>query len=180
MQTRLCAGKTVPKQRTDGTVTYSATQVTDGKPSSIRAALEIPAWKAAMDAEFSALQCNQTWRLVPARSGLNDIDNRWVYKVKRKPDGSVDRFKARLVVKGFKQHHSVDYDDTYSPVIKPTTIRVVLSLAMMQGWQIQQLDVDNAFLHGHLEEDVYMVQPPGYVDQCFPQHVCKLEKSLYG
>jgi histone deacetylase 1/2 len=180
MQTRLRAGKTVPKQRTDGTVTYSATQVTDGKPSSIRAALEIPAWKAAMDAEFSALQCNQTWRLVCARSGLNVIDSRWVYKVKWKPDGSVDRFKARLMAKGFKQHHSVDYDDTYSPMIKPTTIRVVLSLAMMQGWQIQQLDVDNAFLHGHLEEDVYMVQPPGYVDQCFPQHVCKLEKSLYG
>jgi histone deacetylase 1/2 len=133
-----------------------------------------------MDAEFSALQRNQTWRLVPARSGLNVIDSRWVYKFKWKPDGSVDRFKAHLVAKGFKQRHGVDYDDTYSPMIKPSTIRVVLSLAVMQGWQIQQLDVDNAFLHGHLEEDVYMVQPPGYVDQRFPQHVYKLEKSLYG
>jgi hypothetical protein len=131
MQTRLRAGKTVPKQRTDGTVTYSVARVTDGEPSSVRAALEILAWKAAMDAKFSALQRNQTWRLVPARSGLNVIDSRWVYKVKWKPDGSVDRFKARLMAKGFKQHHSVDYDDTYSPMIKSTTIRVVLSLAVM-------------------------------------------------
>jgi hypothetical protein len=92
----------------------------------------------------------------------------------------MDRFKARLMAKGFKQRHGIDYDDTYSPVIKPTTIHVVLSLVVMQGWQIQQLDVDNAFLHGHLEEDVYMVQAPGYVDQHFPQHVYKLEKSLYG
>ncbi|KAK1611666.1 hypothetical protein QYE76_035339 [Lolium multiflorum] len=180
MQTRLHAGKTVPKQRTDGTATYSAARVADGEPSSVRAALQIPAWKAAVDAEYSALQRNQTWRLVPARRGLNIIDSRWVYKVKRKPDGSVDRFKARLVAKGFKQRHGIDYDDTYSPVIKPTTIRVILTLAVQRGWQIRQLDVDNAFLHGHLEEDVYMVQPPGYVDQRFPHHVCKLEKSLYG
>jgi histone deacetylase 1/2 len=180
MQTRLRAGKSVPKRRTDGTVTYTAARASDTEPTSVSAALLNPKWKEAMDAEFSALQRNQTWRLVPAQKGLNIIDSRWVYKVKRKPDGSVDRFKARLVAKGFKQRHGIDYDDTYSPVIKPTTIRVILSLAVMQGWQMRQLDVDNAFLHGHLEEDVYMVQPAGYVDSRFPHHVCKLEKSLYG
>jgi histone deacetylase 1/2 len=180
MQTRLRAGKSVPKRRTDGTVTYTAACASDTEPTSVSAALLNPKWKEAMDAEFSALQRNQTWRLVPAQKGLNIIDSRWVYKVKRKPDGSVDRFKARLVAKGFKQRHGIDYDDTYSPVIKPTTIRVILSLAVMQGWQMRQLDVDNAFLHGHLEEDVYMVQPAGYVDSRFPHHVCKLEKSLYG
>jgi histone deacetylase 1/2 len=133
-----------------------------------------------MDAEFSALQRNCTWRLVPPRRGLNIIDSRWVYKIKHRPDGSVDRFKARLIAKGFKQRHGVDYDDTYSPVVKPTTIRVILSLAVTQGWHMRQLDVDNAFLHGYLEEEVYMVQPPGFVDPHQPRHVCKLAKSLYG
>jgi histone deacetylase 1/2 len=103
-----------------------------------------------------------------------------VYKIKHKPDGSVDRFKARLVAKGFHQRHDIDYDDTYSLVIKPTTIRVILSLVVMQGWHMRQLDVDTAFLHGYLQDEVYMVQPPGYVDKRFPIHVCKLEKSLYG
>jgi hypothetical protein len=107
MQTCLCAGKSVPKRWTIGTVTYTAARasdprVADTEPTSVSAALLNPKWKAAMDAEFSALQCNQTWQLVPAQKGLNIIDSRWVYKVKRKPDGSVDRFKARLVAKGFK------------------------------------------------------------------------------
>ncbi|XP_051230067.1 uncharacterized protein [Lolium perenne] len=133
MQTRLLAGKTVPKQRTDGGVTYSAARVMDGEPSSVRAALQTPAWKATMDEEYSALQRNQTWRLVPARRGLNIIDSRWVYKVKHKPDGFVDRLKARLIAKRFKQHHGIDYDDTYNLVIKPTTIRVVSALAFFRG-----------------------------------------------
>jgi hypothetical protein len=169
-------------KRTDGTVTYTATRSdeTETEPASLVEALQHPLWKEAMDAEFSALQRNCTWRLVPPRRGLNIIDSRWVYKIKHRPDGSVDRFKARLVAKGFKQRHGVDYDDTYSPVVKPTTIRVILSLAVTQGWHTRQLDVDNAFLHGFLEEEVYMLQPPGYVDPRYPHHICKLEKSLYG
>jgi histone deacetylase 1/2 len=169
-------------ERTDGTVTYTAVRADDAdtEPASAVVALRHPQWKAAMDAEFAALQKNHTWRLVPPRRGLNVIDSRWVFKVKRRPDGTVDRYKARLVAKGFKQRHGIDYDDTYSPVVKPTTIRVILSLAVMQGWHIRQLDVDNAFLHGFLEEDVYMLQPPGYVDSHYPHHICKLEKSLYG
>jgi histone deacetylase 1/2 len=180
MHTRLRAGKTVPKQRTDGTVSYTVVRFVETEPRSLSEALQQPRWKEAMEREFSALKQNQTWRLVPPRRGLNVIDSRWVYNIKRKPGGSVDRFKARPVAKGFKQRHDIDYDDTYSPVIKPTTIRVILSLTMMQGWHMRQLDVDNAFLHGYLEDEVYMVQPLGYVDKSFPTHLCKLEKSLYG
>jgi hypothetical protein len=157
MQTRLRSGISQRKTRTDGTVTYTAARHDDLEPSSVGAALEHPQWKAAMEAEFSALQRNDTWRLIPAPRGVNLIDSRWVFKVKHKADGSVERFKARLVAKGFKQRHSIDYDDTFSPVVKPTTIRVILSLAVMQGWHMRQLNIDNAFLHGYLEEEVYMV-----------------------
>jgi histone deacetylase 1/2 len=173
MRTRLRAG-------TDGTISYTVVRSVETEPRSISEAMQQPRWKEAMEREFSALKQNQTWRLVPPRRGLNVIDSRWVYKIKRKHDGSVDRFKARLVAKGFKQRPGIDYDDTYRPVIKPTTIRVILSLTMMQGWHMRQLDVDNAFLHGYLEDEVYMVQPLGYVDKSFPTHLCKLEKSLYG
>jgi histone deacetylase 1/2 len=179
MRTRLRAGLSQPKQRTDGTVTYTAARAA-AEPVSVAAALEDPQWRATMDAELAALHRNQTWSLVPAPPGINLIDSRWVFKVKHNPDGSVERFKARLVAKGFKQRHGIDYDDTFSPVVKATTIRVILSLAVTQGWHMRQLDVDNAFLHGYLEEKVYMVQPPGFVDHHRPHHVCKLAKSLYG
>jgi histone deacetylase 1/2 len=133
-----------------------------------------------MDEEMAALHRNGTWRLVPPRPGLNIIDSKWVFKLKYKANGTVDRYKARLVAKGFKQRAGIDYDDTFSPVVKHTTIRVLLSLAVSRRWSMRQLDVQNAFLHGILAEDVYMYQPPGYADSKFPRHICKLQKSLYG
>jgi hypothetical protein len=101
-----------------------------------------------------------------------------VYKIKRKADGSIDRYKARLVAKGFKQRYGIDYEDTFSPVVKSATIRVVLSLVISRGWKLRQLDVKNAFLHGVLEEEVFMRQLPGYETRL--GHVCKLDKALYG
>jgi hypothetical protein len=123
---------------------------------------------------------NKTWHLVPPRKGINIVDCKWIWKKKYKSDGSLDKYKDRLVAKGFKQRYGIDYGDTFSPVVKTATIRFVLSLAVSQGWSLRQLDVSNAFLHGHLEEDVYMKQPPGYEDRNFPGYVCKLDKALYG
>jgi histone deacetylase 1/2 len=142
--------------------------------------LQDPKWKNAMDEEYHALMKNQTWHLVPPRHGTNIIDCRWIYKVKHKADGSVDRYKARLVAKGFKQRYGLDYEETFSPVVKTDTVRLVLAISVSRGWSLRQLDIKNAFLHGVLEEEVYMRQPPGYEDPRYKHYVCKLHKVLYG
>ncbi|KAL4565975.1 hypothetical protein LXL04_030083 [Taraxacum kok-saghyz] len=149
------------------------------EPTTHTQALKDPQWRSAMDLEFNALLKNGTWELVPPQSH-KPIGCKWVFRVKRKPDGSIDKYKARLVAKGFHQQYGKDYIDTFSPVIKPVTIRTVLSIALSKNWPLRQLDVNNAFLHGHLQEEVYMTQPPGYVNPDLPNHVCKLHKSLYG
>jgi hypothetical protein len=115
--------------------------VASDEPSSVDAALQDPKWVQAMNAEHSALLQNRTWHLVPRPRGKNIIGCKWVYKVKRKADGSVDRYKARLVAKGFKQRYGIDYEDTFSPVVKAATIRLVLSIVVSKGWSLRQLDV---------------------------------------
>ncbi|KAL2237804.1 UNVERIFIED_CONTAM: Retrovirus-related Pol polyprotein from transposon RE1 [Sesamum indicum] len=129
--------------------------------------------------ELRALADNQTWVLTSLPPGKRTIGSRWVYKVKLKPDGTVDRYKARLVAKGYNQVEGVDYFDSFSPVAKSITIHLLLSLAASKSWPLLQLDVNNAFLHGHLEEDVYMEPPVGLLD-VVPGQVCKLQKSFYG
>jgi len=160
-QTRLQSGITKPKKMYDGMIRYSLFSAA-GEPNSVEEALADPKWRQAMEVEIQALDKNRTWHLVPGKSGQNIIDCKWVFKIKRKADGSIDRYKARLVAKGFKQRYGIDYEDTFSPVVKIATVRLVLSIAVSRGWCLKQLDVQNAFLHGVLEEEVYMKQPPGF------------------
>ena len=117
-----------------------------------------------MNDEFDVLVRNGTWELVPSTSMQNLVQCKWVFHIKWLSDGSIDRYKAKLVAKGFHQRPGVDYHDTFSHVVKPTTIRLVLSLAVSKGWQLRQLDVNNAFLLGHLFKDVYMARPSRFVD----------------
>ena len=119
-------------------------------PSSVRAALRHPNWHAAMQLEFDALQANNTWTLQDRPTGARIITGKWVFKHKRNPDGTLDRYKARWVVRGFNQRPGIDFGETFSPVVKPPTIRTVLTLVASQRWPAHQLDVSNAFLHGNL------------------------------
>ena len=150
------------------------------EPPSYKVASNYPEWQSTMLDEYTALQRQQTWSLVPPPSNHNIMGCKWVYKIKRKPDVTVARYKARLVAKGYHQQAGLDYDETFSPVVKPATVRLILSIAVQFHWSLCQLDVSNAFLHGLLKEDVYMIQPQGFVDSSRPYHVCKLQKSLYG
>jgi hypothetical protein len=153
---RLQGGIRKPKVYTDGTLRYGCFASSESEPRSINEALANEHWKSAMDSEFHALLKNKTWHRVPPRQGSNIIDYKWVYKVKKKADGSLDRYKAWLVAKGFKRRYGVDYEDIFSPVIKSTTIQVILSIAVSKGWHLRRLDVQNAFLHENLDGDVHI------------------------
>ncbi|GKU98153.1 hypothetical protein SLEP1_g11189 [Rubroshorea leprosula] len=150
------------------------------EPSCVSQAVCHPHWRRAMSEEFDALVRQGTWDLVPPSPTQNVIGCKWVFRLKRGKNGDIERYKARLVAKGFHQRPGHDYSNTFSPVIKPTTIRTVLTIAVSQAWSIRQLDVNNAFLHGKIEEDLYMAQPAGFIDHNLPHHVCKLKKALYG
>uniref|UniRef100_A0A0A9BDA3 Uncharacterized protein n=1 Tax=Arundo donax TaxID=35708 RepID=A0A0A9BDA3_ARUDO len=174
MRTRAKDGIRQPNPRYANIATCSTV------PTSVHAALRDPAWLAAMQAEFRALQDNGTWTLVPRPPRANIISGKWIFKNKYHADGSLERHKARWVVRGFTQRPGLDFDQTFSPVVKPATIRTVLHLAASRNWPLHQLDVKNAFLHGELTERVYCQQPAGFVDEQHPDHVCLLRKSLYG
>ena len=149
-------------------------------PQTFQEALGDPKWKEAMQEEMRALKKNDTWDFVDLPNGKRAVGCKWVFTIKHKADGSVERYKARLVAKGFTQTYGIDYKETFAPVAKMNSIRVLISLAANQDWPLHQLDVKNAFLHGDLEEEVYMELPPGLKLPASNGKVCKLKKALYG
>ena len=115
-----------------------------------------------MDKEIQALEMNHTWDVTSLPPGKSPIGCKWVYKVKLNPDGSVERFKVRLVAKGYTQREGLDFLETFSPIAKTNLVRVLLALVAARQWPLHQLDINNAFLHGDLEEEVYMSLPPSF------------------
>ncbi|KAL6316992.1 hypothetical protein AAG906_026686 [Vitis piasezkii] len=149
-------------------------------PQNIQEAFKYPKWKAAVDEEVRALEKNGTWEITDLPRGKKPVGCKWIFTVKYKADGNVDRYKARLVAKGFTQSYGIDYQETFAPVAKLNTVRVLLSLAANLDWSLHQLDVKNAFLNGDLEEEVYMDIPAGLETTSNFNKVCRLRKSLYG
>ncbi|GJR80268.1 retrovirus-related pol polyprotein from transposon TNT 1-94 [Tanacetum coccineum] len=162
--------------------------VSTSDPCKFKDAVQDSAWCEAMNAEIKALEDNDTWELTTLPKGKKAIGSHWIYKTKLKADGAVERKKARLVAEGNRQRKGVDFEETFAPVAKMVTVRSLLTVAAMNGWETCQMDVSNAFLHGDLLEEVYMRLPPGYIGkgECVQNvsntspYVCKLKKSLYG
>ena len=136
-------------------------------------------WKQAMNEEMSAMRRNGTWTLVKRTPDMNVLGSKWVYKLKRNSNGSIERFKARLVARGFAQIEGVDYEETYAPVMRYKSLRVLLSIANKMNYEIKQMDVVNAFLNAKLSDIVYMDQPPGF-NNGQQNMVCELKKAVYG
>ena len=158
---------------------FLAALLVDKEPESYLMAKEDAKWKQAMQDEIDALETNQTWSLTHLPPNKQAIGCKWVYKIKHKSDGSIERYKARLVAKFYTQVEGIDYNETFAPVAKLTTVRLLMVVAAAKNWELHQLDVHNAFLHGDLHEEIYMQPPPEYLKQG-NSRVCKLHKSLYG
>jgi hypothetical protein len=135
------------------------------EPTCFEQAIRNPKWDNAMDEEMATLDANVTWELVALPKDKKTIGCKWVYKVKHNVNGSVNRYKARLVAKGYAQTYGIDYEETYSPIAKMTTIRAIIVMAVTKRWSLHQMDVMNVFRHGDLHEEMYMEQPLGYVEQ---------------
>jgi len=137
-------------------------------------------WMKAMQEEMDSLHKNHTYELVKLPKGKKALKNKWVYIIKQEEHTPHPRFKARLVVKGFGQRKGVDYDEIFSSVVKMTSIRVILGLVASLNLEVEQMDVKTTFLHGDLEEEIYMEQPEGFLVKGKEDYVCRLKKSLYG
>ncbi|GJU21576.1 retrovirus-related pol polyprotein from transposon TNT 1-94 [Tanacetum coccineum] len=155
----------------------------EGEPSTLQEALNNPNvsfWKEAMQEEIEALHKNKTWELVSLLGGRKPIRNKWVYKIKKNGDDQVEMYRARLVVKGYAQKEGIDFNEIFSPMVRMTTIRVVLAMCATYDLHLEQLDVITAFLHENLEEEICMLQPEGFKQKGKENLVCRLNKSMYG
>ena len=133
-----------------------------------------------MEDELDAIRSNGTWELAALPPGHVAIGLKWVFKVKKDPAGNIVKHKARLVAKGYVQRQGVDFDEVFAPVARMETVRLLLALAAHSGWQVHHMDVKSAFLNGELVEEVYVHQPPGFIDFDNENKVLRLHKALYG
>jgi len=156
----------------------SSAQVED--PLTYEEAVKSNKWKKVMEVEIEAIERNETWELSDLPKNTKKIRVKWVFKTKINEKGEIEKHKARLVSKGFYQQHGIDYREVFAPVARWDTIRTVIAVATLKGWSVFQLDVKSAFLHGDLNETVYVEQPPGFIKKGAEDKVYRLKKALYG
>lgn len=176
--------KKATKQAYHSTVRSSIpkSEVQVSEPSTYKQALVAPdcnEWAKAMAEEIASQEANQTWEVMQRPPGAKLLDTKWVYKLKKYDDGSIARYKARLVIRGYLQEYGIDYSETFASVARYETVRSLLAIAACEGQYIEQFDVKTAFLHGEVKEDIYVKIPAGY-DTPNKDHVLKLQKSIYG
>jgi hypothetical protein len=154
--------------------------ISDAKPSSFEEADKLQVWKDSMLEEYRSIIKNNVWDIVSRPKDKSVVSSKWVYKIKHAVDGSVEKFKTRFVARGFTQKEGIDYEETFSPVARYTSIRTIISLAPILGWKLHQMYVKTTFLNGKIEHEVFVEQPDGFVLHNKGTHVCKLRKALYG
>jgi hypothetical protein len=150
------------------------------EPSSFQEAVQDPTWVDAMVEEYDSIVKKSAWEIVPRPIDKSMVGLTWIYKVKQVVDGSVEKYKARFVARGFSQIRGIDCDESFAPVARYSSIRSILALSTQMGWRIHEMDVKNAFLNGIIEEEVYIEQPKGFETFDRESHVCIIKRSLYG
>lgn len=154
-------------------------EISKSEPSDVKVAMKQQNWKDAMTEEYNSILKNDVWEIVPRPKNKSDVSSKWLFKIKHAADVSIGKYKARFVVRGFSQKEGINYEETFAPVAKYTSVRTVIAIVASKGWKIHQMDVKTAFLNGIIEEEVYLEQPKGFVVNNKQTHVCKLKKALY-
>ncbi|KAJ9542631.1 hypothetical protein OSB04_029137 [Centaurea solstitialis] len=170
----------IKTRRQSGNICLYVNFISENEPKAIDDALRDPAWVSAMQEELEEFIRNNVWLLVPRPRKRTIIGSKWIFRNKLDEIGTIIRNKARLVAQGYRQEEGIDYDETFAPVARLEAIRLFLAFAAHMNFKVYQMDIKNVFLNGKLNEEVYVAQPPGFVDPKFPDHVYKLNKALYG
>jgi hypothetical protein len=154
--------------------------IIDSEPSSYEEATGQQVWRDAMMEEYQSIMKNDVWEIVSRPEGKSVVTSKWIYKIKHATDDNIEKYKVRFVARGFSQKEGVDYEETFSPVARYTSIRTIISIATVMDWRLHQMDVKTAFLNGVIEEEVYIKQPQGFEVHGRESHVCRMKKALYG
>jgi hypothetical protein len=156
------------------------TELIASEPSSYKEATSQQVWRDAMEKEYSSIMRNDVWEIVPRPESKSMVGSRWVYKIKQGADGSVEKCKAKFVAKEFSQVEGIDYDETFAPVARYSSVRVILAISAQIGWKVHQMDVKIAILNEVVEEEIYVEHPEGFETFSRDMHVCRLKRALYG